>query len=138
MTMPRFALEDDDDSTAPAQFLLTLPPWYARKLEALSSPTPNEWMLAPPVIAPRPVPVKAPRASRRLIATIAGVAVAVSIIAGVGGALAQSSEGPVGISKRAPKKLEHAMRVSTWQSGVARVQAPAVADSRHSRKHGKR
>src|SRR5262249_28619577 len=135
MTLPRFALEEDDDNTAPAQFLLTLPPSYSRRLAALSSPTPNEWMLAPPVIAPRPAP-KAPRTPRRLIAAIAGVAVAVSIIAGVGGALAQSTSGPVGISKRAPKKLERAVRLSTWQSGVAHVQAPAISsDARH---HGKR
>lgn len=135
MTLPRYALpEDDDDSTAPAQFLLKLPPSYARRLAEISPPTPGEWMLP---IAPAAVKEK-PWRGARVVAAFAGVAVAVAIIAGVGGALAQSSEGPVGISKHAPKKLDHAVRTPTWQSGVAQVvHAPAThAQRAHAkRKH---
>lgn len=139
MTLPRYALpeDDDDDSTAPAEFLLKLPPSYARKLAALAPPTPGEWML--PVVMPSPAKAK-PRSPSRVAAAIAGVAVAVAIIAGVGGALAQSSEGPVGISKHAPKKLELATRLPTWQTGVAHAHvAPADSHARHSsKKRGKR
>ena len=134
MSLPRYALpEDDDDSTAPAEFLLKLPPSYARKLAAIAPVTPGEWMV-PAVVATAPAKAK-PRSSR-LVATVAGLAVAVAIIAGVGGALAQSSGGPVGISKRAPKKLEHIARVPTWQTGAAHVH---VAPAHHpSKKRGKR
>ena len=131
MTLPRYALpEDDDDSTSPAQFLLKLPPGYERKLSALSTPTPAEWSLAPPVIAPARAKARSPR---RLLAVALGAAAALAIVAGVGGAFAQSSEGPVGISKHAPKSLEHFFRASTRQSGVAHVTPPQRTHAR--RKH---
>ena len=138
MSLPRFAMpEDDDDSTAPAQFLLKLPPSYAQKLAALSTPTPSEWALSTPVIAPTPPAAARPRVPARLVVWLASAAVAVAIVAGVGGALAQSSGGPVGISKRAPKKLAHVVRSSERQAGVARAHAPAVSVESLQHHHAK-
>ena len=111
--------EDDDDSTAPAQFLLKLPESYSRRLSSLAPQTPNEWMLAPPVIEPSAPRAAKPNAKHTFLAALAGALVGVAIIAGGAFAFAQSSGHPVGISKRAPKKLDSAMRSSTRQSGVA-------------------
>jgi hypothetical protein len=137
MSLPRYALpEDDDDSTAPAEFLLKLPPSYALKLAALAPATPGEWMLPAPVVMPASSASKsAGLRSPRIIAAIAGAAVAMAIIVGVGGALAKSSGGPVGISKHAPKKMDHAARVPTRQTGVH--VAHAQASTTHARPHGK-
>ena len=137
MSLPRFSLEEDDDSTAPAQFLLKLPPSYARRLAEIAPPTPSEWIL-PPVVAPAPAPAKNEPRDARLVAAI-GVAVAVAILVGTFGALAQSTGGPVGISKRSPKKIEHVVRVSTRQTGVARMHAPAITThATHHRRAGKK
>jgi hypothetical protein len=133
MSLPRFGLEeDDDDSTAPAQFLLKLPPSYARRLSQISPPTPSEWMVPSPFVTPASSTSAKGWASPRLLAGLAGVAVALAILAGVGGALAQSSGGPVGISKHAPKKIEHVVRVPARQSGVA---AHVHAVSTHAPQH---
>jgi hypothetical protein len=127
MSLPRFALqEDDDDSTAPAEFLLKLPPSYARKLALLAPSTPGEWMIPAPFPTQEAWPAKSRSAPHRLVAMIAGACVAVAILGGVGGALAQSNEGPVGISKRAPKKFEHVVLTSTRQSGAA-AHVPTVS-----------
>lgn len=156
MSLPRYALPEDDDfleelffeeeegdSTAPAQFLLKLPRSYSRRLASIApAHTPYEFTLPAPVIAPSTVATPKTQAPPfRLIAMIAGAAVAIAIVAGVGGALAQSSGGPVGIAKRAPKKIEHVIRTPTRQSGVAavaRVHAPVVTTHATPRPRAKR
>jgi len=150
MSLPRYALPEDDDfleelffeeeegdSTAPAQFLLKLPPSYSRRLASFAPQTPGAFALPVPVVARAPEKTQPPF---RLIAMIAGAAVAIAVVAGVGGALAQSSGGPVGIAKHAPKKIEHVVRTPTRQSGVAvaRVQAHAVTTHATPRPRAKR
>src|SRR5512142_3072209 len=122
MSLPRFEFQDEgeNDATAPAEFVLKLPPSYARKLARLQSPswpTPSApWTIetAPP--APASVWW---RTRTAVVAVVASIAVAILVVAGVGSTLTQSSDGPVGVSKRAPKSLDRFVRASAHQSGLA-------------------
>ena len=132
MTLPRFQFseEEDGDATAPAEFVLKLPASYARKLARFESAAPLVWPTpsAPWTIetAP-PASTRAPRTT--LVAVLASLAVAIVVLAGVGGAvaLAGDGEGPVGISMRAPKSLDGFVRAAVRESGGApRVRAATV------------
>ncbi|HEY1960612.1 MAG TPA: hypothetical protein VGH28_33605 [Polyangiaceae bacterium] len=123
MTLPRFRLPEEDedvdmDATAPAQFVLSLPKSFARRL---AQPTPMSFA---PFTPPPPWTVEAepPRASTRhaglVIALLATVLAGVLVIATVGTATA-AAHGPVGIAHRAPKSLDEQARSSSRTVGVA-------------------
>ena len=143
MTLPRFEFpeEADGEATAPAEFVLKLPASYARKLASLESRAPLAWPTpsAPWTLEP-PKPQAPPRShGRTWVAAVATFAVAVLVLVGVGGAVAQAGEGqgPVGISRRAPKSLDRFVRSSARETGVApRVRAPTVSiESLHRSRH---
>ncbi len=139
MSLPRFELDDDenDDSTAPAQFVLKLPASYARKLAPLRpAPTPVPWIVETPPPPPSPTPTRAPT---KLIAAVACIVALVIVTAGALGAVARTGEGPVGVSKRAPKSLDRSVRASAHQSAftprVATVSIESLRRAHARRRH---
>lgn len=140
MSLPRFDFldeEHDDDSTAPAQFVLKLPPSYVRKLESLQQQR-QQSMVWPTPSAPWTVETTAPpREPKKLVAIFASVAAALVLAVGIGGAVAHTaSDGPIGVSKRAPKSLEHVVRASARQSGTVTVSIESLQRAHHhARRH---
>jgi hypothetical protein len=119
---------DDDDTTAPApvQFLLKLPECFAERLAAFQplAFTAFAAPAAPWAFETTRIDVLRMRQGRvpprSLVALVASVVLGITLIAGVGGAAAASSDdGPVGISTPAPKKLQKSVRTYDVRAGVA-------------------
>jgi hypothetical protein len=157
--LPQFPLVDDeegtcelfevneDDWTAPAppparppvrQFVLELPPWMVRQLEAqprIQIQTPPAWAVDANAAVPPPEPE---RSKPRLVWTSAAVGCALLVIGLVAGTLAVSgSDAPIGVARRAPKALAQSIRahdrITGTKAKVATVSIDSLARSHHRR-----
>jgi hypothetical protein len=138
---------DADDATGPAQFVLKLPASYARRLATLqparlAAPhTPSVPWTLDAIDTTRRIVRPAPSRDHAYLAALAAALVlGVLAIGGVGRALASTSdEGPVGISKHAPKALERSVHSSDRRTGVApKVVTVAIESLAHPRARRRR